>query len=296
MICRETIAEVFESETEVLTTKEVTERVYANHPDRPWQRNTIQVTLTGLTINHPSSRHHPHLRAHSFLFSPERGRYRRWDPERDGQWAVVDNRVQRVDSEGAVVDDHVARVHTEEAGSRREESMSDPVKVEKEDARVGYQVAVDFWTYQGKLIWDRFNVMLVACSIITGLVSAIFSYGQQIPAIIIIGLAAVGLVLCCGWFLIMASGFAYHKYWGLCAWDLEERYLKGTVDTVAKLQVFREGPVEFERIGRSHARGRFERTPQNVIAYVVILAFTVAFIASFVEGIRRGIVIGWFGD
>jgi hypothetical protein len=40
--------------------------------------------------------------------------------------------------------------------------MNEPNKlVEKENAPVGYQVAANVWTYQGQIIWNRFNVMWV---------------------------------------------------------------------------------------------------------------------------------------
>jgi len=60
--CREAVEEAFKDEAGVLTTNDVISRVYAKHPDRPWKKNTISHHLVGLSVNHPSSRHHPSLR------------------------------------------------------------------------------------------------------------------------------------------------------------------------------------------------------------------------------------------
>jgi len=94
MICREAIEEVFADEKGVLSTAQVVERIYAKYPDQPWQKNTIQAHLIGLSVNHPTSRHYPSQRKHAFLFSLGGGRYRRWNPETDGIWEVTDQGVQ----------------------------------------------------------------------------------------------------------------------------------------------------------------------------------------------------------
>jgi hypothetical protein len=94
MTCREAIEEAFGDEAGVLSTSQVIERVYAKHPDQPWQTNTIQAHLIGLSVNHPSSRHYPSARKQAFLFNLGGGRYRRWNPEEDGNWVVTDHGVQ----------------------------------------------------------------------------------------------------------------------------------------------------------------------------------------------------------
>ncbi len=83
MNCTEAIREVFEGENRILTTTEVINRIYAQYPQRPWKKNTISAHLIGLSVNHPSSRHHPSLRKHAFLFSLGKGRYRRFDESED---------------------------------------------------------------------------------------------------------------------------------------------------------------------------------------------------------------------
>ena len=84
MTCTEAIKEVFSGEKNVLSTREVIERIYKSHPTRPWKENTISAHLIALSFNHPSSSHYGSTRQHAFLFSLGRGRYRQWDRAKDG--------------------------------------------------------------------------------------------------------------------------------------------------------------------------------------------------------------------
>lgn len=157
--------------------------------------------------------------------------------------------------------------------------------VEKEDARVGYQVAVDLWTYQGQLNWQRYNVMLVANSVIIAVIGAILSgqlAAQRSQPLLMISLAGVGFVLCIAWVLLTARGFDHHRYWILCAWGLEE-HLGEAVRAVSKLQSLGapEGvnlKVRHTENGedelKTHRFGTFSRVPQGVVAYSVIVVFT----------------------
>jgi hypothetical protein len=85
MTCTDAIKEVFENEKGVLDTNEVINKIYSKYPKRPWKKPTISHHLVGLSVNHPSSRHHPSERKHAFLFSLGNGRYRRWNQEQDGK-------------------------------------------------------------------------------------------------------------------------------------------------------------------------------------------------------------------
>ena len=97
MTCTEAIKEVFANETGVLTTKQVTDKIYAKHPDKPWKKSTITAHLMGLSVNHPSSIHYPGAKNHAFLFSLGNGRYRLWEPKQDGYWMVTEEGVVLAD-------------------------------------------------------------------------------------------------------------------------------------------------------------------------------------------------------
>ena len=75
----------------VVSTREVIDYIYRKYPNRPWKESSIRAHLIGLSVNHPTSRHYPALRKHAFLFCVDRGKYRLYNPEKDGKW-IVDNR------------------------------------------------------------------------------------------------------------------------------------------------------------------------------------------------------------
>ncbi len=123
--CREAVEEAFKDEDGVLTTNDVISRVYAKHLDRPWKKNTISQHLVGLSVNHPSSRHHPSLRQDAFLFSLGNGRYRKWNPEQDGTWRLTGTGVELIDEgEDAMV--------TEEESEFEEASLTASISLERD--------------------------------------------------------------------------------------------------------------------------------------------------------------------
>lgn len=100
MTCIDAIREVFKNKDEVLTTDEVINRIYSKYPNKPWKTSTISAYLIGLSVNHPSSRYYPYARQQAFLFSLGNGKYRLWDPEKDGIWVVIETGVQLLDANG----------------------------------------------------------------------------------------------------------------------------------------------------------------------------------------------------
>lgn len=97
MTCREAIQAVFAEEHGILTKQDVIDRLNARHPDQTWKSSTIWCHLVGMSVNHPSSRHYSWLRPNATLFSLGNGRFRRWDPEQDGNWTLTDSGVQLID-------------------------------------------------------------------------------------------------------------------------------------------------------------------------------------------------------
>jgi len=170
-------------------------------------------------------------------------------------------------------------------GDRKKENAD---VTEKEDIRVGYQAAVDFWTYQGQLNWNRFSVMLVANSVIIAVIGAIFS-GQHAPPHITMALCVVGLILCIAWVLLTARGFDHHTFWMLCAWELEEQ-LGDAVKLVSNLYSFNSGnEVTFNRATetKQHRLGRLSKvSSQRWPAYIVIGLVAVVYIAVLIYSIR----------
>lgn len=65
--CREAVETVFHENPGPLSTREVIQIIYKRHPSKPWKESTIRDHLIGLSVNHPSGKHHPALQAHAFL-------------------------------------------------------------------------------------------------------------------------------------------------------------------------------------------------------------------------------------
>jgi hypothetical protein len=144
-----------------------------------------------------------------------------------------------------------------------------------ENARVGYQVAVNLWTFQSNLNWGRFNAMLTANSIITAVIGIVL-INQSSLFILKILLPIVGLVFCILWIFLMARGRDYHRYWISQACELEEKYLSNAVSTVSgaeskdkKHKKIQYGWLSRTKIGKS----------QDVVIYGVILAFIIVYVA-----------------
>jgi len=102
-----------------------------------------------------------------------------------------------------------------------------------ENARVGYQAAVNLWTCEGQLIWARFSAMLLANSIIVAVIGIVISADRALP-VFSVGMPIAGLILCFVWTLMTKRGFDYYVYWIRSARELEEEFLKDSVKTVSR--------------------------------------------------------------
>jgi hypothetical protein len=133
-----------------------------------------------------------------------------------------------------------------------------------ENARVGYQVAVDLWIFQSSLNWSRFSAMLTANSIITAAIGLVL-YSQSSLSLLKIGLPLVGLCLCFLWVILMARGSRFHMYWVSQARELE-KYLSDAVGTVLGAQ-----SIQF---------GRLASYSQDWVIYGVIAAFAIVYLIT----------------
>jgi amino acid permease len=154
------------------------------------------------------------------------------------------------------------------------EDTKDVDSVVLETARVGYEVAVNLWTYQGSLIWNRFNIMLTANSVLVSVIGVLLSSDADLTVFAVL-LPIVGLVLCVVWILLAARGFVYHKYWASRACELEEAYLRKVVRTVSEAKSSRnDSQVKFS--GLSKWGG------QKEITYLVISIYAAVFVVALV--------------
>lgn len=112
----------------------------------------------------------------------------------------------------------------------------------RENALIGYQMAINLWTYQGAQGWARFNVLLFVNGTIIGIIGLIMTSGDPQPFATGF-LALVGLLLCCFWLPVIHREDEYASYYVRSARELEEKYLSDSVKTVSRGRLFGDGKV-----------------------------------------------------
>lgn len=124
-------------------------------------------------------------------------------------------------------------------------------KDEKENARVGYQVAVDLAIKEEKLFWDQFNALLVANSILIIAISSVicrdYTCQEDLISDLPWFLAIIGVVLSVLWYLLTVRRDKYHLYYLFSAKEIEAEYLRCQVQTIRRGKDFSDGnPVLFK--------------------------------------------------
>lgn len=109
-----------------------------------------------------------------------------------------------------------------------------------ENARAAYQVAIEMWGQLGQEVWAKYNVMLVANSIVIAVVGLAFTSTRPLPSLIAY-LPIVGIILCLLWFIMTKRSYDYQVYYLLSARELEEQYLASTVKTLSRGATFASG-------------------------------------------------------
>ena len=76
---------------------------------------------------------------------------------------------------------------------------------ELQNARVGYQVAVSLWIAEGTQLWARFTAMVLT----NGALLAARAWTRAEDLVVRVAMAAVGVLVCALWFLLLRRGYAY---------------------------------------------------------------------------------------
>ena len=90
---------------------------------------------------------------------------------------------------------------------------------------IGYQTILNLYIYEGNLTWNRYNVMLVANSILIASIGILFSNLSD-HSVMILVLIVAGITLCCFWYSLTQQGFKTCKHYYWSAIDFENRFLK----------------------------------------------------------------------
>jgi phosphate/sulfate permease len=156
-----------------------------------------------------------------------------------------------------------------------------PVDRRADNVRAGYQSAVNLWAYEGGLCWARFNVMLMANSIILTVSGITANQGNRLSLILKV-MPIVGLVMCVAWFLLISRAFSYYKYWVMSARELEERLEDAAVKTVSRGATFAAGEEVSFILGGSETKYRMSwlarKAKAEQIAYLVISVFFAGYV------------------
>lgn len=97
-----------------------------------------------------------------------------------------------------------------------------------ESAKLGYEMYIQLWIYEGNSVWAKFNAMLVA----NGIVFAAFTQIESKLTLVLLGI--LGVLLCIGWYTITIRGFKAIDYWIFSARELEEQYLSSSLTGVKR--------------------------------------------------------------
>jgi hypothetical protein len=161
-------------------------------------------------------------------------------------------------------------------------------KDDQEKAEVGYQAAINLWGILVQTSWSRFNAMLVANSIIVGIIGLALTNEETTLYKVIIIFPFIGIVLCILWFLLMWRDSKDQNYYVRSARELEFKYLS-PVQTVWRGGKFKGGeeiyindnfdPKKF-KIGWI----RLFRT--NHLSHVVIFLFLCVYILITIQTIK----------
>ena len=164
---------------------------------------------------------------------------------------------------------------------------------DRENARVGYQVAVELWKLEREQNFARFNVMLLANSIIVSVIALILTsqFSSSVSRVaqifmpsLIVFLSVMGIVLCIMSSLILIRGFEYQNYYITSAREIEEKYLSLTIKTVSGGQRFEKGDyVLFDLEDPPKLRmGQWARLTSMQPPLQIILGFFVGLYSLFI--------------
>jgi hypothetical protein len=159
--------------------------------------------------------------------------------------------------------------------------------IESENARLGYQSAVDIATFYATTVWSIFNAMLMAHSIFVAVIGLVLTSNH--PLILFKFMTPiVGLVLCVAWFLLVKRAHEYAAYYRMSAREIEEEYLEDSVSTVSRGAIFASGGSVTFKIGGRRMTHRLSLPVRTLakgeeLSYVAILPFAIIYVLTFIQ-------------
>ena len=90
----------------------------------------------------------------------------------------------------------------------------------EEQRQRGYETAIELLIHEGSLTWNRYNVYLVANSVILASIGILESANND-TLVLSICLTTVGIILCIAWYLLTLRGFDRCNHYYKIAISLE---------------------------------------------------------------------------
>jgi hypothetical protein len=109
-----------------------------------------------------------------------------------------------------------------------------------ENARVGYQAALTIWIAKTRMVWSRFNMMVVANSLILGAIILTIGNNHPLSARFTRALCLVGLVVSFAWLAAHRRASQHNGYLLSSARELEN-LLADPVVTISRAAMFSQG-------------------------------------------------------
>lgn len=109
-----------------------------------------------------------------------------------------------------------------------------------ENARVGYQAALTIWIAKTRMIWSRFNMMVVANSLLLGAIILTIGNNHPLSARFTRALCLVGLAVSFAWLAAHRRASQHNGYLLSSARELEN-FLADPVVTISRAAMFSQG-------------------------------------------------------
>lgn len=98
-----------------------------------------------------------------------------------------------------------------------------PLKAKKSDLNLLYRSAINLMNHEGDLIWSRFNVFILANTVLFLLLGELIRIDNKHISILVV--SVVGFILTFLWLISTARGFEAMEYWACSIRETEEAIL-----------------------------------------------------------------------
>lgn len=135
-----------------------------------------------------------------------------------------------------------------------------------------YQAAIEMANHEGDNVWSRFNVMLVANSIILFALTGSFDNASNNRPLFAIG----GILLCLLWLPLMKRSFTYETYYIVKARLIEQQMNLGPLNVLIDGELLSKGKT-IEVLGSPIRMSRAASIPARIIVDATIGLFILGY-------------------